>query len=454
MSGHKRTTISVDVQQYRKMHTAALKAGRMDEESTKAVRALQDGTREMLVNITQNSQRSEAQFAGMIANLHQSVQAQEASQQQLIKEERLQLQSLLENSVSSLENDFIGLLTQQERHFTERLDLEERRRSVWENRMQQEMSLSRDRESWKVECTQQWLEAASSLVWFVQEHFPRDCSGHEKMENLVNDLEDAYENLENGFIDAALLQAQQTYRYVSRLRVQFEQQQLKYQYLYILAGQKIEELQVLLRHNATVKAIDEEGNACDYDVNLDWWTQGEWSILAEDLQQVESELRSPQDGNHPDTLESLIGETLPLFEQRLDEIIFQARLSVLQSQMRINIADLVIRAFKEQGYGFQQGQYEQDDFRSSYQASVINLEGSQVIIEVDPVPGQEFDQELHIHSLDQEQKTRHELRQRSLEVNRSLKKYGLHVGALTTQAPTPLPILNKRVHQDRTQLRW
>jgi hypothetical protein len=64
---------------------------------------------------------------------------------------------------------------------------------------------------------------------------------------------------------------------------------------------------------------------------------------------------------------------------------------------------------------------------------VQNLEGSEVVIQVMPVPGDAGKNELQLHSLDKDQRTEHELRQRSSEISRTLNDYGLVVGALTAE---------------------
>jgi hypothetical protein len=100
--------------------------------------------------------------------------------------------------------------------------------------------------------------------------------------------------------------------------------------------------------------------------------------------------------------------------------------------VRINIADLVVQALEQQGFVLQESQYNNNDQRKAFSARVQNLEGSEVIIQVMPVPGDAGKNELQLHSLDKDMRTEHELRQRSLEISRTLNDYGLVVGAMTT----------------------
>jgi hypothetical protein len=126
----------------------------------------------------------------------------------------------------------------------------------------------------------------------------------------------------------------------------------------------------------------------------------------------------------------------------------------LNSQLRINIADLVIEALQKQGYVLQQAEYAGSDQRMAYSAKVRNLEGNEIVIQVYPsdLVGKN---ELHLVSLDRENRTEHELRQRSLEVTRSLGQHGLQVDNLRSigsdrKRPDPIPQQLTRTNQIRT----
>ena len=131
-------------------------------------------------------------------------------------------------------------------------------------------------------------------------------------------------------------------------------------------------------------------------------------------------------------MNQLIQTDFPAFQEELDRLIVDARLAALNSQVRINIADLVVQALEQQGFVLQESKYNNNDQRKAFSARVQNLEGSEVIIQVMPVPGDAGRNELQLHSLDKDQRTEHELRKRSHEITRTLNDYGLVVGALTT----------------------
>jgi hypothetical protein len=122
-------------------------------------------------------------------------------------------------------------------------------------------------------------------------------------------------------------------------------------------------------------------------------------------------------------LSEILEKAIPEAKQAVEDAVFHARLAILNSQLRINIADLVIEALQKQGYVLQQAEYAGSDQRMAYSAKVRNLEGNEIVIQVYPsdLVGKN---ELHLVSLDRENRTEHELRQRSLEVTRSLGQHG------------------------------
>jgi hypothetical protein len=130
-----------------------------------------------------------------------------------------------------------------------------------------------------------------------------------------------------------------------------------------------------------------------------------------------------------DQLREMLNHTLPQARQAINDAIYQARLAVMNSQLRINIADLVIEALQTQGYALQEAEYARNDQRMAYSARVRNFEGNEIVIQVFPsdIVGKN---ELHLVSLDREQRTEYELLRRSEEVTKSLGQHGLQVDNL------------------------
>jgi len=110
-------------------------------------------------------------------------------------------------------------------------------------------------------------------------------------------------------------------------------------------------------------------------------------------------------------------------------MIYEARLSALNSQLRMNIAETALQALETQGFTLSTAGYANQDMRAAFTADLESPDGSRVQIEV--IPAQKTDEELsndlvmttHHHHL----KTEQEARLQWQELCRTLGQYDLQV---------------------------
>jgi hypothetical protein len=233
--------------------------------------------------------------------------------------------------------------------------------------------------------------------------------------------------------EAALLNAQQTYSHLSELRGELERKQNEWTVLYQASLLTVRRFYTILTNCQSLPALDTNGNELPYEIDVDFWCGRKLSRLTEKTRNILQQLEKNQAILDADALNQLIQTDFPSSQEELDRLVVDARLAALNSQVRINIADLVVQALEQQGFVLQESKYSNNDQRKAFSARVQNLEGSEVVIQVMPVPGDAGKNELQLHSLDKDQRTEHELRQRSSEISRTLNDYGLVVGALTAE---------------------
>ena len=105
----------------------------------------------------------------------------------------------------------------------------------------------------------------------------------------------------------------------------------------------------------------------------------------------------------------------------------------------MNIARLVVTALASQGYYLDGSGYTGEDMRQGYLAEMVDMENSRIMIHVEPASGSSGTVELNLDIEDIHKRTPHEIRQRSLEIQRSLQKAGLQVGELLPVNPENRP---------------
>lgn len=110
-------------------------------------------------------------------------------------------------------------------------------------------------------------------------------------------------------------------------------------------------------------------------------------------------------------------------QQELEQIIYDARVAVISSQLRFTIADMVVEKLAEQGFdALDDETYEGNGMRQGFVAKVRNLGGDEVVIRVVPKADNPAENDLHIHSFDARQRNAEELQQRARELNANSTK--------------------------------
>jgi hypothetical protein len=277
----------------------------------------------------------------------------------------------------------------------------------------------------------QAIHQSQALLENLQQAFP----GNEASASIQAALEVAQQNLAQGYAEAALAAAQQATLQTQQLRVQLEQDYNERMLLRSAALEKLGDVQALLMSNQQVSAVDLEGRSLDYPLDVDFWTAGGWTRLFQALELIQGYLENPPDTLDKAHLSEILYDQLPQIEQSLPEVVAQARHTVLASQIRFNMAEAVLAALSEQGFVPEQAAYLDGDMRQAYQLALHNLEGSQLVVTLQPDVGG-IKNQLDFRSEDSAKRTPHELRQRARELARSLKRYGLQVfspAAITSQ---------------------
>ena len=259
---------------------------------------------------------------------------------------------------------------------------------------------------------------------------------------LALELDNAQANLANGFFEAALLGAQQSVLRLSDLRLRIEQELARRQRLLASVLAQARELYETGLRSQQVTALDLDGNPLDFSVDLTFWSGGAYQAWLSRGQGLLRQLEAQgQTLDLPD-LERLLAQELPALQGSLQDLVYQARLNVIASQVRFNIAACIVQALQEQGFELSEASYDSADQRAAYQATVRAFDGSEVVVYVSPQPGQAAATQIDLLSHDRELRTEHELRQRAREMAFSLQSFGLQVGKIS--APVPEPAVPER----------
>jgi hypothetical protein len=278
----------------------------------------------------------------------------------------------------------------------------------------------------------EWLDAANTYCAFIKQYFNYEQFAPGRVEWLERQLAQAYQNLETGLSDVVIASAQQLVLSFSELRLELERAQNEWVLLYQAAWESINRLLIQVDESQLLEAVDLDGQLIPSRIEADYWSGGRLNLLYEDILSIRSQMEDEQFSPDRELLVRWLEVDLPKLRDELENIVAQARINVLNSQLRINLADLVVQALQEQGFALQESDYAQSDMRMAYDAQLTNLEGNQVVIQVAPIGEKIGENELHVQSMDREQRTEHELEQRWYEISRSLQRHGVEVGQFSS----------------------
>lgn len=283
----------------------------------------------------------------------------------------------------------------------------------------------------KLDTACNWLEAARELALFIQEYYPHDFFQAGELEKAWRQVEQAQAMLEEGMPEAAVLGAQQGYEKLSSLRLELERQQTEWLLLRSRAAERVARLVEQAQFNRQCEALGTDGRKLGVVIDADYWCARRISRLVEETRRIQAQIEDREQAPETAQLCELLSSTLPRLEKELGDNLQQARLAALGAQLRINIADVVVDALRSQGFELQDASYHNDDMRKPYRVRLRNREGSEILVQVSPHPGELERNEVTWQSQDHCELTYHELEQRGREITYALKRWGLRVGETT-----------------------
>lgn len=446
MSGHKRTTITLSQEEYRKLHEAEMQLRFMNQGMPEVINQTRKEINEQLkTDMADMHFRQEAlirsleliniDISSIEENTSQALLDQQAAIHHGISDAIDQYHVSTETALETMESQVrsqLGVLLEQHNQDWAWIATELEKNS---HNQQEKMCLA-----------QEWIQAASVMEQFILENYDHQHYAPGAIERNEIILIQAQNNLVHNMPEAAITAAQNAYNCFSELRIEIEKRQSENQLLHNRVQLEAQKLHALFENNQIVPAIDLNGDPLPYSINVNHWSGGELENLAKEVEVVVQETLAVAEPTQPEVLYELLDYYFPCIQDKIGEAVLNARMNVINAQLRMNIAEVVVNALSGQGYTLDSSFFTSDDEREAYQANMVNLEGSQVIVKIDPIEALEPTNELNLFTSDAQDKTSHELKQRALEIRRALQSSGLEVGVITASRNAPQGIFQPGKH--------
>ena len=289
-----------------------------------------------------------------------------------------------------------------------------------------------------------WIEKDQAALDFIYATYQIDADEANQLELERQYLNQVIQQYNQGFFDIAASAGFQIFNTLSNHRFQLELQRslqtLQYQNLL----RKVDDLQATLADSQTVHAMDGDGNELPDWIDVNYWVEGRLKVFKSNIESLAAEIHE----NELISLDKIVGYSLQIDElsSQLLDLVTEARVAVLASQLRFNVAQIVVQSLEAQGFFLEQANYEKDDYRETFVARTCNYAGNEVVVSIDPDPGLDEGGKINIQSLDAGKITEHELHQRNFEIFNAILENGIEVGEIKEGKPDGLRIPQKISH--------
>lgn len=465
MSGHKRETVTISQEEYRRMYEAERRAmydtfsapqqpseervlergmeftsifqaaEQRHQEYEQVIQSLQSELREVERH-TQN-QFQEKQFRLLEEVKQQTARAESDAQRwvqnrtQQIEEEFAQFRQSLE---AELESNQHALAQQYQNNWKE--DIRQIRESNAEyfTRFNQriravEQRLHRDdqRMHQMAEAARQWLNDGITLHDYLVNSFPQRSIEGQELAELTHLLDLAQKDFVTGMVESCLSTCRFVSGRMSTLRIRAENTEVIVNQLMQQTLNSLDDLSQKANLCRQIQAIDIEGQPLDMVLDVAQWAPHELQTITDEIIAVEEQVRQQAEYLNPEHLQGILTNEIPHLNARILDLVDHVQHLSLNAQIRYNIAQMVVAAVITQGYRITSGSFEHEDFDQGYVVNARSGDGGELVVRIDPIPGQVNAHDLHIISQDQRMRTESELRQRAREINKSLKQFNLEI---------------------------
>ncbi len=430
MSGEKRRYVSVEEQEWQRLRQQDTRLRSVQQDLPERLNAVREDARrefqQRLAPLEQRAQHQQQETLRLKSDLKDleinttkrlqqqrqefqtAVREAESRQRQALQRETNRLESAMQQGFQQQRSEYLRitqeqrqeytrLIAQQDQKFTRLVAEERQARERGQFILQQQIdrvvgNIEQERQR-KAQLAQDLLSDVEAIWQQISRDYQHQRFAPGRLEDLRRGLELARSNIVAGVSEAAIATSQQTYLDLADLRLELEQKEQEWLLLYNIALEDLKTLIAEVQANRECEVeIGQGDEAQKFKLEVDYWVKGSLSQYEQQLSELESQL---QTGAGTLTTEQLkeLGDKITALQPTLGEIVEQAKLVILSSQLRAEIADSVVNVLTSLGYTLvnpeEDAIYESNDQRNAYVVKVKNIAGDEVVTIISP--GKEFE---------------------------------------------------------------
>ncbi len=390
MSGVKRTYVSVDQTAWAEAQRAAARLRDVRRDLPRMVEGVREQARRdaqaAIRPVEERARAAERQIAKLSARarrFERETQVRLARQRQ---------------DLAGLRTDTENAFAAQERQFRAAIQAERAARQKAVDELRADVDALRDERSRARDAAREWIADAEGLATLIRDTLASERFRPGRLAGLERDVATARQNVANGFGEAALTAAQRAYDGLSDLRYELEVSDREWHAARDAANEALLLVGRIAQEQAVQPVLDEDGRPmADVTLDVDHWSNGELAALRAEVETLLAEVRDDSPGVGPragrevatrevttDELREIVEERAPELEARLADIVERAALNQLGSQLRVNVADVVVQTLVNNGFALADHTYAGEDDRNAFFARVTHPDGGVVVVDVSP----------------------------------------------------------------------
>ncbi|HAZ48844.1 MAG TPA: hypothetical protein DDW76_14770 [Cyanobacteria bacterium UBA11369] len=425
MSGEKRRYVSVDEQELRRLREQESRLRSVQNDLPQRLNAVREEARrefqQRLAPLEQRARQQEQQtqqLKSSLADLERDTQKRLQQQRQefqtAVRESEYRQQQALQRETSRLESamqqgfqeqrqeylritaqqrqEYTSLIAQQDQKFTQLIAQERQARERGQQILQQQIdgvvaNIEQERQR-KAQLAEDLLSDVEEIWEQINRDYQHQRFAPGRLNDLHRGLEMARNNIQAGVTEAAIATSQQTYLDLADLRLELEQKEQEWLLLYNAALADLKSLIAEVQANRQCEIeVGQADEAEKFKLEVDYWVNGGLSEYEQQLDRLESQLKAGESTLTTEQVKEL-GEKITALQPTLGEIVEEAKLAILGSQLRVEIADRVVDVLSSLGYTLINSEsdavYEGDDQRNAYVVKVKNIAGDEVVTVISP----------------------------------------------------------------------
>jgi len=427
MSALKRAFVAIKEAQYRKLHEREMR----DLFSPIADEIAKGRIKDNLDNNLKDMEHRQNEFTKMISDFNTQINELEHDTCNALTRQHTDINNVLLNQADNLWDDTITLIKIQNKELLQEIINEHRERQEEISLLETQLSELSGQEENKYMMAESIFQDAAHFYTYLRTNYDCERFYPEELSSINEMLAATNSNIQSGIYEAAVTTSQIAFINCSELRIKLENISMEWSTVKNQAIVMAEHLFAEAKNNRFCFPIDLDGNVIEdaSKINTNYWSEGRWSNLIEEIKNVIKDLRNEHPSIDLNIIYFIVEKYLPDKRRELMDITFQARTNVLDSQLRINIADLVLQALMEQGYFIENDKFEMGDNRKGYSVSTKDFDGNEIMVQVQPVD-KPFVNKLQLETKLNGMGDSYLTKQWLKEIYLSIKKYGLDVGQI------------------------